>query len=336
MVSMTRAFHADPEYVNKRRTGRDSEIIPCIACHHCVDMLEENQVSDCSVNPRTTREGYTSRAQRGEAPRRVVVVGGGPAGLQAASCLAEAGSRVALLERSDRVGGQLHHAAEAFSDISFLIPAAVERAGRAGVEIHLGVEADVESVLALEPDVVIVATGARGAPHYFDLEVGASFTDVFHVSPRDVGSGVVVITAGDWVSCATAVRLARAGAAVLVVEPSAEVVLDRPGWARAQLLRLLVQTPGITIATESTVERVGDGWVDVQARGVVVRHEGISRVIVGGRQSDHRLAEELSARRGPEVLVIGDAVRPRDIHSANLDGFRAAVAALAGGQALLV
>jgi predicted HAD superfamily phosphohydrolase YqeG len=76
--------------------------------------------------------------------------------------------------------------------------------------------------------------------------------------------------------------------------------------------------------------------VDVQSGGVVSRHEGISRVVVGGRQSENRLAEALSALRGPEVVVIGDALLPRDVHAANLDGFRVAVAALVGGQALLV
>ena len=110
MVSMSRAFHADPEYVNKRRSRREDQITPCIACHHCVDTLEANLVSDCTVNPVTSREYILARSRPETAPGPVVIVGGGPAGMQAAARLAEGGSSVTLIEQSDRLGGQMRHA----------------------------------------------------------------------------------------------------------------------------------------------------------------------------------------------------------------------------------
>lgn len=322
LVSMSRAFHADPAYVDKRRSGREDEILPCIACHHCVDMLEANLVADCSVNPRTTRERGVVGSVRGAAAHRSVVVGGGPAGLQAAAGLAEGGSRVTLLERSDRVGGQLLAAAETFADIALLVEQATRRARAAGVDIQVGHQADEDFLRSLAPDVLVVATGARGAPRYFDVvDDDAAVIDLFHVTGDEVGP--IVITAGDWVSCATAIRWADAGQDVIVVDAAAEVALDRPGWAREQLLRRLDRSPRITLALESTVERVGSGWVDVQSRGAVVRHDGIGLVVTGGRQAENRLAEALADREPGTLWVIGDAVRPRDIHAANLDGYRA-------------
>lgn len=322
LVSMSRAFHADPDYVNKRRSGREDEIVPCIACHHCVDMLEANLVADCSVNPRTTRERGSVHPATRAGSHRAVVVGGGPAGLQAAAGLAEAGSQVTLLERSDRLGGQLLLAAETFADFALLVDQATGRARRAGVDIRVGYEADEDTVRSLAPDVLVVATGARGAPRYFDqVDRGVAVIDLFQATGHEVGP--IVVTAGDWASCATAIRWAEAGQEVIVVDAAEEVALDRPGWAREQLLRRLDRSPRITLALQSTVERVGSGWVEVQSRGSVVRHEGIGLVVTGGRQSENRLAESLADRDPGTLWVIGDALRPRDIHAASVEGYRA-------------
>lgn len=322
LVSMSRAFHADPAYVEKRRSRREDEILPCIACHHCVDMLESNLVADCSVNPRTTRERRSVRPVKRAVSHCSVVVGGGPAGLQAAAGLAEAGSQVTLLERSDRLGGQLLLAAGTFADITLLVEQATRRAVAAGVDIQLGRSADDGAIAELAPDALIVATGARGAPRYFDLvDDAVAVIDLLQATGNEVGP--IVVTAGDWASCATAIQWAEAGQEVIVVEAAAEVALDRPGWAREQLLRRLDRSPRITLALQSTVERVGRGWVDVQSRGSVVRHEGIGLVVTGGRQAENRLAESLADRHPGTVWVVGDAHRPRDIHAANLDAFRA-------------
>lgn len=343
MVSMSRAFHADPDYAAKRRSGRSDEVIPCIACHHCVDELEANRVADCSVNPLTTREylqvagtagsssSAASAAVAASAVATALVIGAGPGGLQAAAMLAEQGTAVVLIEERPRIGGQMELAAAVQTDFRRYLDYASGRIARAGVDLRLQTRADLTLVRALDPMLIVVATGARSAPlaHLApSASGGIPVVGLLESYERVPGAGAVVIAGGNAADCIRAVELARQGRQVTIVEPSDALALDHPGWGREQVERLAHRTAGIEVRPESTVECVGPDGVEVQSHGVRERLRQVSCVIVGGRQPRNALAEALLAdvALGGRVAVIGDAVRPRDIHAATLEGMRAAVA----------
>lgn len=335
MVSMSRAFHADPDYVAKRKSGRDLEVIPCIACHHCVDELEANRVADCSVNPFTTREYLIgSSSSIGEhVGSRALVVGAGPAGIQAAALLAEQGHQVVLVEKTSAIGGQMRLAAEVQVDFDRYLEYARARLDRSGVDLRMEMMADTALVRDVDPSLIVVATGARSAPmaHLGNGGLGrVTALGLFEAYDGIPDRGAVIIAGGDVAACILAVKLARAGREVSIVEPSDGLALERPGWGREQVERLVHQTPGIDLRLEATVECLGEGWVELQSQGVRMRQSDVGCVIVGGRQPENALAEALLAdlQFSGRVVVIGDAVRPRDVHAATLEGMRVAEAGL--------
>jgi len=337
MVSMSRAFHADPEYATKRRSGRPDEVIPCIACHHCVDELEANRVADCSVNPMTTREYLLITSGPGTSAPPVasaLVIGAGPGGLQAASMLAEQGTEVVLVDERPHIGGQMALAAAVQTDFQRYLDYAGARIARAGVQLRLGSLAGSELVRSLDPMLVVLATGALSAPLAHLAPEASSAIPVIGLLESYAGipaSGAIVFAGGDAAACIRAVDLARQGRQVIIVEPSGALALEHPGWGREQTERLAHRTPGIEIRLESTVESAGPDGVELQSHGVREWRRGVGVVVVGGRQPRNELAEALLADPvlGSRVVVIGDAVRPRDIHAATLEGMRVAVAGVA-------
>lgn len=170
MIAIGRQLIADPDWPRKVREGRADEIRPCISCNTCIDGMREGSSIGCLVNPSAGRELERGEPVAAAVSRRIVVVGGGPAGMESARILAARGHQVTLLERDARLGGRLRLAAKApkfqYVDaheptiLKFVDFLAAELA-RLKVDVRTGVTATADVVNAIAPDVVIVATGAR-------------------------------------------------------------------------------------------------------------------------------------------------------------------------------
>ena len=195
MVSMARPFLADADFVAKAAAGRAAEIAPCIACNQaCLDHTFSGKLTSCLVNPRACHETELVYAPT-HAPKRVAVVGAGPAGMMTALVAAERGHDVVLFDRADRVGGQLHLAAsvpgkEEFKGLIAWFKTMLERST---VELRLGAEAGVADLAGF--DAVVIASGvAPRDPAIPGQERALSYLEVLNGAP--VGKRVAVIGAG--------------------------------------------------------------------------------------------------------------------------------------------
>jgi 2,4-dienoyl-CoA reductase-like NADH-dependent reductase (Old Yellow Enzyme family) len=163
LVGMTRAHMADPHIVRKLASGVPEQIRPCVGASYCIDRIYAGRDAFCLHNPATGRDAWLpqSVAAAGGAPRTVVVAGGGPAGLEAARVAALRGHRVVLLEAGGHLGGQLRIASRLAwrRDLVGIVDWLSAEVQRLGVHVRFHTEADADTVLAEQPDVVIVATG---------------------------------------------------------------------------------------------------------------------------------------------------------------------------------
>ena len=238
MVAMTRAHIADPDIVKKIERGEEERIRPCVGATHC---MGPNRPS-CIHNPASGRERFwPQRITRSDGPsRKVVVVGGGPAGCEAARVSAQRGHRVVLFEAASRLGGQLVMASEASwrKDIIGIVDWRDGEMARLGVEVRLNSYAEAAEVLAEEPDVVILATG--GYPDLTDLPGAAHCITAWDAltGSAPLGDEVLVYDGTGRHTALTAAEFAaRAGKAVTLVQldevPGAELTnYERAIWRR--------------------------------------------------------------------------------------------------------
>ncbi|HEX5616575.1 MAG TPA: NAD(P)-binding protein, partial [Acidimicrobiia bacterium] len=209
-VTLARALIADPEWAAKARDDRADEIRRCTGCNQgCYGNLTQGYPITCVTNPGVGRESALGRGTltRAPAPRRVVVVGGGPAGLEAAWVAAARGHSVVLLERSHELGGRIRLAQRlpGRAELTDFADWRIGECARRGVEVHLRTDATVESILAFAPDAVLVATGGNAsidAPaksHPFPLAGGDQPWVIDHeraiAAPESLGARVVVLDA---------------------------------------------------------------------------------------------------------------------------------------------
>lgn len=200
MVSMARPFLADPEFVNKAERGQAERINTCIGCNQaCLDHVFEGKVASCLVNPYACHETELV-VQPAQTPRRIAVVGAGPAGLAAAVTAAERGHQVTLIDANDRVGGQFNVAKTipGKSEFSETLRYFSTRLKELGVEVRLNTKVDASTLNAMSIDHVLLATGIR--PRVPELEgVGhekvLSYLDVLK-DRVNVGKTVAIIGAG--------------------------------------------------------------------------------------------------------------------------------------------
>ena len=327
-VGMTRALIADPELPVKAGVGR--RILRCIGCNTCIAHYHAGTAIACAVNPRTGRELTMPTAPRAPRARRVIVVGGGPAGLAAAAEAAEAGHEVVLLERSDRLGGQmaLVHAAPGTAEIGRRFVALFEgRLADGGVEVRLDTKAETQAVLDLEPDVVVVATGARSFVP--DLALGGvEVAQSWDVLVKAAPGGLRVVVAdwgGDPSGLDAAEVLALAGNDVTLAVASVAVGEGVHQYRRNLYLQRLYRA-GVKILQHHALVGASDGEVELSnvfAPELHLRVAADLLVLAQGRVPEDELASALVAA-GLHVEEAGDCLSPRSLEEAVLEGTLAA------------
>jgi 2,4-dienoyl-CoA reductase-like NADH-dependent reductase (Old Yellow Enzyme family)/thioredoxin reductase len=346
LVSMVRAHIADPDLVRKTRDGRAAEVRPCIGCNQgCIARTSGVDLRlGCTVNPAIGREKEYGDDVIGTtaSPRRVVVIGGGPAGLEAARVARLRGHTVVLYEGSDRLGGALNVARRAprtqgLDDIADWYRAEMKRLG---VECHLSALMDADDIVALDPDVVIVATGAD--PTMDGRLIAAPGQVVDGIDSPTVRSSVELLTepapaagshallvddVGQYEAVSAAEYLLEHGVHVTVATrlPMFGPLVDAAMRMTPALERLNSAPAEFTTLTRVTLASVRPGKATVRslAGGAETTVAADLVVLVTYKASRNGLAATL-AGRVPDVRLIGDALAARDLQVAIRDGNDAA------------
>jgi 2,4-dienoyl-CoA reductase (NADPH2) len=356
LVTVARGLLTDPDFPNKAGEGNSNLIYHCVACNQgCFDSIFRGKPATCLVNPRAGKEMETPVSVTDKV-KTILVIGGGPAGMKSACTAAQRGHRVILMEKKTRLGGQLL--------LNALIPGREELLTAAAdlqnnlealdVDIRLGVTADAEKIQTVEPDAVVLATGAAPVTPSLPGIDGPNVVQSWDVLAGHAAVGDrVAILGGNAVGLETALYLAGLGTltpevlhflmingaesvdtlnvllrkgikSVTVVEMTrkagADIGLTTKWTIMGELKRL-----GVKIMTETEAVGITPESLEIQGKGVGTRIEADTIVLAAGSRAVNGLLRDIEPL-ALEVHVIGDAKDPRDALTAIREGFEVGVA----------
>lgn len=297
MVGMTRAHMTDPHIVRKILEKREEEIRPCVGANYCLDRIYQGGAAYCIHNPSTGRElTMPHTLRRAEKRRRIIVVGTGPAGLEAARVSAERGHKVMVFEAANQPGGQVRLTAQSprRREMMGIIDWRMAQCEKLGVDFRFNTWAEADTVLAETPDVAIIATG--GIP---DMQILREGNDLA-VSPWDIISGDV-----------------QPGANVLVFDEAG----DHAGLQAAEFIantggKVEIMTADRTFAPEVMGMNLVPYMRSLQRKDVAF---SVSYRLIAIRRDNNRLIAQIgsdyvgiSFERGYDQIVVNDGTRPMD------------------------
>ncbi|MFW6117142.1 MAG: FAD-dependent oxidoreductase [Thermoproteota archaeon] len=332
LIGLGRPFLADPDWVCKTKDGDEVAILRCAACHQgCLSELRKGHGTSCLFNPLTGRESEVHILPV-EQPHRIMVAGGGPAGMEAAIIAGQRGHHVDLYERDDRLGGRFREAAklpykEEFSD---LIRYQQVQLQRTGVNVHLNTEVTAETVASENPDAVVIAVGASPiVPPFPGLKETRWMTAYDLLDGRTaVSTSTAFIVGAGTTGIETAEYLSRRGVQSTVVKRRPEIGGKLDPLVRSLLLRRM-ELLGVELRTGVEVVRfetddrgqttvVANVWPH-REEAPELRFPAQTVIIAMGLSANQSLADALTDQE--DVYTIGDCVEPREVLDAVYEGF---------------
>ena len=326
IISLGRPLLADPDYVKKLRTGHVAEIRPCISCQEgCMGRIQHYSMINCAVNPQAARERVTAYEPAAK-PKKVLIVGGGVAGCEAARVLAERGHAPELFEAAGRLGGNLiPGGAPDFKEDDILLAKWYENEmKRLNVPVTLNTVVTKEMASDSKYDAVIIATGSR--PKMFPLGEDEKVYSAEQVltGQKETGDTVAVV-GGGLVGCETALWLAKEGKKVTIVEalPKLMAVNGPICSANKEMLERLIPFHGIETVCDARVKSYADGRLTADTGDGEKVIPADSVILSVGYSSVADLYEELQFEV-PELYLLGDAKQVANIMYAIWDAFEVA------------
>jgi len=329
-VGLARPLLADPHFPRKAQEGRAEEIRPCIRCNQgCLKKgIFAGKSLMCSVNIAIGREDRFARLQyeendRTPQPKKVLVVGGGPGGMEAARVSALRGHQVTLFEKRDKLGGALLEASipEFKSDLRPLIDYLSSQLKKLKVIVRLKKEITLKEIMDEAPDVIIVSTGSRPSmPEVPGIQKPVVVNGLDIYKGKEVGETVIIV-GGGMLGAELALFLGEKGKKVILTTRQGQIGYDMEIAHFIVLMDKLMKA-GVQIYSQKLLHEVTDDGVvmlDLARLGEKIKIKGDNVIIMGGLQPDATLYQGLKDK-GLSVYAIGDCIQPRGIHEAIYEG----------------